>query len=130
MKDPRLEQMARLQRENLRNNPWPLSKEGLYITPCYESIESDALSWGDIVGFILNRRKVFVDWTHPRCEYAEEISNRASLLAGDDPGDDWVLDGTKPRYKKVGRSRKKMVSYLCRSPSDEQLEYNKRKRSI
>lgn len=89
-------------------------------------MEPVAFSGEDEVGFILNRRKVFVDWSHPRFEYAEEISNRASLLAGVDPGDDWVLDGITPQYKKVGRSRKKIVSYLCRSPSDEQLEYDER----
>jgi hypothetical protein len=93
-------------------------------------MESDALSWGDDVGFILNRRKIFVDWAHPRCEYAEEIRNRASLLAGEDPCDDWVLDGITPQYKKVGHSRKKIVSYLCRSPSDEQLEYDETERTI
>lgn len=122
--------MTRLQRRNLRNDPWPLSKEGLYIPHGYEPVEPDALSWGDDVGFILNRRKVFVDWAHPRCEYAEEIRNRSSLLAGEDPCDDWVLDGITPQHKKAGRSRKKIVSYLCRSPSDEQLEYDERKRTF
>lgn len=128
MKDPRFELMARLQRQHHRNNPWPLSEGGLYIPHSYKSMQQDALSWGDDVGFILNRRKVFVDWAHPRCEYAEEIRDRASLLAGEDPCDDWVLDGITPQYKKVGFSRKKIASYLCRSPSAEQLEYDERRR--
>lgn len=130
MKDPRLERMALLQRQHHRNNPWPLSQDSLYIPHCYKSMRPDALSWGDDVGFIVNRRKVFVGWAHPRCEYAEEICNRAILLAGEDPRDGWVLDGITPQYKKVGLSRKKLVNYLCRSPSDEQLEYIERKRSI
>jgi hypothetical protein len=130
MKDPRLERMTRLQRLNHRKNPWPLSKDGLYIPHCYKSMQPDALSWGDDVGFILNQRKVFVDWSHPRCEYAEEIRSRASLLAGEDPCDDWVLNGITPQYKKVGLSRKKIVRYICRSPSNEQLEYDERKQSI
>ncbi len=71
-----------------------------------------------------------MDWSHTRCEYAEEIRSRASLLAGEDPCDDWVLNGITPQYKKVGLSRKKIVRYICRSLSNEQLEYDERKQSI
>ena len=130
MKDPRQEKLTRLQRQHHRNKPWRLSPEGLYVPHCYKEVKPDDLSWYDDVGFILNRRRVFVDWVHPRREYVEEIRRQAALLAGDDPNDDWVLDGNTPQYKKVGCSRKTIVSYLCRSPSDEQLAYYEKKHEI
>ena len=130
MKDPRLEKMARLQRQYHRNNPWPETVNGIYIADCYLSMKPDALSWEGEIGFILNRRRVYVDWVHPRYEYTQEIRRRADLLAGENPNDDWVLTGKTPQYKRVGRSRKKIVSYLCRSPSDEQSAYDTRQQAI
>lgn len=75
------------------------------------------------MGFILNRRRVIVWWRHPRDVYSDAISEQARPLAGEDPGDDWISEGSTPNYRRVGKSRKKIVSYTCRTPSGEQEQY-------
>lgn len=118
MKNPRMEKLARLQRQYHRKHPWQLSSAGLWAKTCYAEKKPDDLSWWDDVGFILNRRRVIVWWQHPRCIYHDEISERSFELAKPYETQDVLRSFAKstPNYQRVGKSRKKIVSYT-RSPS-------------
>ena len=130
MKDPRQERLWRQQRQYHRNHPWRLVSGGLFVPHSYEDIRPDALSWWADVGFVLNRRRVLVWWRHPRDLYRHVVEERARELAGPDPGDDWVVEGAIPNYRQVGRSRKKIVSYTCRPPSEAQSQYYESLRTL
>ncbi|CAM5783426.1 hypothetical protein CCAE64S_01154 [Castellaniella caeni] len=56
-------------------------------------------------------------------QYQDEIEDRARETAGDSPDDNWLLEGGTKNYKKVGRSRKRLVSTTSRAPSAEQRAY-------
>ena len=123
MKSQKFEKLGRAQKQYHRNHPWQLASGGLYIPHDYTEKTNADLSWWDDVGFILNRRRVIVWWQHPRHLYSEEIGRRARTLAGDDPSDDWLFEGGTKNYKRAGRSRKKLVSYTSRKPSEAQQRY-------
>jgi hypothetical protein len=130
MKNSRFEQLGRMQRQYHRHHQWKLSRGGLFIPHSYAETKPDNLSlWGD-VGFILNGRRVIVWWQHPRHVYFNAIEDLSRQEAGEDPGDDWLIEGSTPKYRKVGRSRKKIISYTSRPPSDEQRLYYERLRAI
>jgi hypothetical protein len=120
MKIPRLEAMRRSQREYHRSHPWRLSAGGFYVPHSYEDRSPDKLTHWDDVGFILNGRRVIVWWEHPRYVYGEALWDRVWKEVGDGPRDNWLTEGGTKNYKRVGRSRKKLVSRTLRSPSPEQ----------
>jgi len=123
VKNAKFEKFGRMQREYHRHHPWRLSQGGMFITSSYAETKPDSLSWWDDVGFILNGRRVIVWWQHPRLIYSDAIGDQAREEAGENPGDDWLLDGSTTNYRRVGKSRKKTVSYTCRQPSKEQQQY-------
>ena len=123
MKNTKFELMGRMQRQYHRHHPWRLSQSGLYIPHSYAETKPDSLSWWDDVGFILNGRRVIVWWRHPRHLYSDAIEEQSWKEAGDSPNDDWLFEGCTTNYKRVGKSRKKIVSYTSRPPSDEQQRY-------
>lgn len=130
MKSHKQELFGRMQRQHHRNNPWRLSKGGLYIPHSYAETKPDSLSWWDDVGFILNGRRVIVWWQHPRYIYSTAIESQSWDQAGPDPQDDWLFDGATINYKQVGKSRKKIVSYTSRQPSAEQDAYYEHLRTV
>ncbi len=117
MKIPHLEAMRRSQREYHRSHPWRLSEGGLYIPHSYADMTPESLSSWDDVGFILNRRRVIVWWQHPRNVYSEALWDAVYKAVGDGPIDNWLTEGGTKNYKRVGRSRKKLVSTTLREPS-------------
>jgi hypothetical protein len=123
VKIARFERMARTQRDYHRMHPWQLSKDGLFIPYSYSDAAPDGLSWWNEVGFILNGRRVMVWWQHPRYVYWNEAKKQARTLAGEDPGDDWLIDGAIRDYRHVGRSRKEVVGHATREPSEAQQQY-------
>ena len=122
--------LTRMQQQYHRNHPWGLSPGGLYIPHRYQETPPDSLSWWDDVGFILNGRRVIVWWQHPRHVYAGAIEDQAWQEAGPGPQDDWLTDGLKKNYRRLGISRKKLVSYTCREPSDEAQRHDQLIRTI
>ena len=130
MKNAKFEKFGRMQREYHRHHPWRLSQGGLFITSSYKETKPDSLSWWDDVGFILSGRRVIVWWQHPRLIYLDAIGDQAREKAGENPGDDWLLDGSTANYRRVGNSRKRIVSYTCRQPSQEQQTYYDNLRDI
>ena len=130
MKNTRFELFGRMQRQYHRNHPWRLSQGGLYIPHSYAETKPDSLSWWDDVGFILNGRRVIVWWRHPRHVYSDAIEDQSWQEAGDSPHDDWLFEGCTTNYRKVGKSRKKIVSYTSRQPSEDQQRYYDKLRDI
>ena len=118
-----LDRLAKLQRQYHRVNPWRLSHSGLYIPHSYANMTPESLSYWDDVGFILNGRRIIVWWQHPRHVYADALKEKAWQEVGDGPRDNWVFDGRIKNYKRVGRSRKKLVSYTLREPSAERRQH-------
>lgn len=126
-------QEAKLLRMRLyhRNKRWRLSAGGLMIPHVYPKPRK--LSWWDDVGFILNGRRVMVWWVHPRMKYADAIEDAAYAEAGDWPqsSDDMFSESKKTRnYKRLGQSRKKIVSYTLPPMADDTLAYYKRVNEI
>ena len=123
MKNTRFERFGRLQRQFHRNHPWSLSQGGLEIPYSFAERAPDSLSYDEDVGFILNTRRVIVCWRHPRCVYRSAIAAQSWAEAGEGPDDDWMTEGGTTHYRKVGASRKKIVGYTSRQPSEEQVLY-------
>jgi len=130
MKNRKQELLRQMQRQYHRNHPWCLQRGGLYIPHSYKETPPDALSWWDDVGFILNKRRVIVWWQHPRCIYSDAIDEQSCLEAGDAPQSSWLVDDMQKNYRKVGASRKKIVSYTCKEPSIGQKQYYERLSNI
>jgi len=128
MKNPNQELLCRLMRQYHRHHPWRLDR-GFFIPHLYPKPRK--LSWWDDVGFILNGRRIMVWWVHPRMEYADAINDMAWKEAGDPPARsaDMFVAGEK-QWKKVGRSRKKVASYLCRPTPDSMQGYYTKLRAI
>lgn len=120
MKIPRLDRLAELQRQYHRNHPWRLSQGGLFIPHAYWDIRPDSLSKWDDVGFILNGRRIIIWWQHPRCVYSQALEELAWQEVGRGPRDNWLTEGGTKNFKRVGRSRKKLVSTTLREPSAAQ----------
>lgn len=130
MKNTKRERLARMQRQYHRHHPWRLSQGGLFIPHSYAETPPDSLSWWDDVGFILNGRRVIVWWRHPRQVYATALDEQSWQEAGEGPQDDWLTTGITKNYRRVGKSRKKIVSYTSRQPSAEQRLHDDRRRAI
>lgn len=130
MKNRQQELLLRMQRQYHRHHPWRLNCHGLFVPHSYDETLPDSLSWWDDVGFILNGRRVIVWWQHPRHVYANAIDEQSWVEAGPGPQDDWLLEGASTNYKRVGKSRKKIVSFTSRQPSSEQEAHYQQLRSI
>lgn len=130
MKNARHDLFGQMQRQYHRCHSWRLSQGGLYIPHSYAEMKPDSLSSWDDVGFILNGRRVIVWWQHPRLIYADALDAQSWKEAGNGPQDDWLTEGSTKNYRKVGASRKKIVSYTSRQPSAEQKQYYDRLRDI
>jgi hypothetical protein len=130
MKNTKRERLARMQRQYHRSHPWRLSQGGLFIPHSYAETPPNSLSWWDDVGFILNGRRVIVWWRHPRQVYADALDEQSWQEAGEGPQDDWLTTGITKNYRRVGTSRKKIVSYTSRQPSAEQRLHDDRLRAI
>lgn len=123
MKIARLERLRQLQREYHRAHQWRRSHGGLFIPHSYTNVKSDSLSYWDDVCLILNGRRIIVWWRHPRYVYSEAIQEKAWEEAGPSPRNNWLTEGGTKNYKRVGRSRKKLVNTTLRKPSPEQQQY-------
>lgn len=130
MKNQKQELFGRMQRQYHRHHQWRLGQDGLFVPHSYKEKSPDSLSWWDDVGFILNGRRVIVWWQHPRYIYDCAIDDQSWVEAGPGPQDDWLFDGATTNHKRVGKSRKKIVSYTSRQPSAEQDAHYERLRSI
>ncbi|MDO9204135.1 hypothetical protein [Methylotenera sp.] len=129
MKNPHKERLYLRMRQYHRHHQWPVGGSGLFIPHAYPKLLN--LSWWDDVGFILNGRRIMVWWMHPRMKYTDAINDLAWQEAGDPPlhGAD-LFERSEKQWKKVGRSRKKVISYVTRQTPDAQWAYYDKLNSI
>lgn len=109
MKNPAQERFHFSMRQYHRNHPWRL-EGGLYVPHAYpEPLE--ALTWWDDLGFVLNGRRVMIWWIHPRMKYVNRMQALAWQEVGVSPlsGGD-IFGPSEMIWKKVGRSRKKVIA--------------------
>jgi len=122
MKNPVMEKRYRQMKAYHLQRPWRLT-EGVFIPHSYT--ESKPISWWDDVGFILNKRRILVIWQHPRMVYDDQIEEmaRQQLPYPTEFTHDDIFAGSQKQYKKIGKSRKKVVSFRMGSLSQEQNNY-------
>jgi hypothetical protein len=134
MKNLYLERLGRRMRDYHRHHPWRLNG-GIFVPHAYPEDRATELSWWADVGFILNRRRVIVHWIHPRMAYHEAIEQQAMAEVREprDPDDDFDFDKGEKHWRKLGRSRKKLVATRVNF-SDERTAYfdavNKREQEL
>lgn len=105
------------------HDQWELTN-GLYLPHSYDPPRD--LSWWDDIGFILNGRRIMVWWIHPRMSYADAIEERAWETAVIAPAEFSTLLGhesSQKIWKKVGKSRKKIVGYQTLPQSEARREH-------
>ena len=132
MKNKKYEQLRKDQKLYHRRKQWRLRFGNYYIPHAYSEHTEDRLTYWDDVGFILNGRRVIVWIQHPRMVMSDEISDRARIAAGPAPDLDldWLFDKSTANYKKVGASRKKVVTYTMPKFSAESKSHFHAEREI
>ena len=95
---------------------------GNHIPHCYSEEEKTSFGWWDDLSFKLGSQIVAVWWIHPRQHYHnlcyEQLDIELSYPKEEDSIDDW-LKPVKTNYKKLGKSRKKVISYQMATPSEK-----------
>jgi hypothetical protein len=123
MKNHSIEALKRRAKLYHRNESGDQFTDGVLARHLYYDMTPETLSFWDDAVFIVNDYRVALWWTHPRHRYhnlvEEEAMRRVAHLH---PEEDPFSDMT-PNYKKLGRSRKKIVSWLQRPTSDECRRY-------
>lgn len=127
MKNLRLERLRRQMRDHHRSQSWRLTG-GLFVPHAYP--EQKRLSWWDDVGFVLNRRRVMVWWVHPRMKYVDAIEEQAMRDAGPVPDEPVFDEPIEKRWKRIGRSREKLVACRTHAFSDSLSAYFDRVNAI
>lgn len=122
MKNRHIESLRRKAGEYHRNRQWRL-ESGLFIPHAYPEKRRDDLSWWDDVGFILSGRRVIVHWKHPRCAYGDAIEEAAASAIPVPAASDGWREGGEKTYRKLGRSRKKVIGTTGSSPTPAWSEY-------
>ena len=117
MKHPHYERLRRAARLYHRNRRGDHFEQGMLVRHDYSGIDPNSLSWWDDVTFILGKVRVAVCWRHPRCAYQDLVQDAAHKAVEHlYPSDDgWPFGNGEKQYKKVGRSRKKVSSYVMSS---------------
>jgi len=122
MKNPVMEKRYRQMKAYHLQRPWRLT-DGVFIPHSYT--ESKPISWWDDVGFILNKRRILIVWQHPRMVYDDQIEEmaRQQLPYPKEFTHDDIFAGSQKQYKKVGKSRKKVVSFRMGSFFEKDNNY-------
>lgn len=85
----------------------------MYIPHVYDYSKKD-FSWWDDISFRFGSQRISVAWIHPRMAYRDKVEDVTYEMANAEfpyrEKGDW-LDETTPNYKKVGKSRKKVISH-------------------
>lgn len=106
-----------------RNKRGDVFINGIIAHHLYDDMTPDAPTFWDDAVFIVNDYRVAMRWTHPRDRYLNlvktEVMRRVAHLH---PKSDPFADMT-PNYKKLGRSRRKIVSWTQRPFSEEYRRY-------
>jgi hypothetical protein len=87
--------------------------DGMIVHHRYDEMAPDTLTFWDDSVFIVNDYRVALGWTHPRLQYKELIEEEARKRIENQYPDVDLFANSVPKYKRVGRSRKKIVSSTC-----------------
>lgn len=121
MKNKRIESLYR-NIENQKLRPWRIDPTGFCeIYHCYDGTKK--MSWWDDTAFLVNGKRVVVTWIHPRLHYSDTCENIVYDNFKDPSPDDGWLDKSTPVFKKVGKSRKKVVAWQTGGISNKSREY-------
>lgn len=116
MKNRQFEIRLRLARQYHRNKRGDPFERGILVRHDYRDADACGLSWWDDVTFVLGKVRINVAWQHPRHVYQGMIGDAAMKatehLRDKIEGD--MFANAEKSYKKVGRSRKKVRSYITR----------------
>jgi len=131
VKNQKFEHFYQNQKIHHTRHPWKLSN-GLHVPHVYPETGRDCLTQWDDVGFILNKRRVMVWFLHPRRVYMDQIESMAHEIAGEPPlrSNKGFMECPNKNFKKLGASRKKVVSYTCNPFSDEWSQHFEKVRAI
>ena len=122
MKNRQYELCRRRVRQYHRNARGDTFEQGILCRHDYHDVDPNGLSWWDDVMFILGGVRINVAWRHPRQVYQDMIEDAAmkatehlhETIEGE------MFDGAEKTYKKLGRSRKKVVTYTAiRRPGEQ-----------
>ncbi|MDO8714467.1 MAG: hypothetical protein Q7K13_08325 [Polynucleobacter sp.] len=94
--------------------------DGIISYHLYDQMKPDTLTFWDDAVFIVNDYRVSLSWTHPRLQYKELIEEEARNRTENQRPDVDLFANAIPNYKRVGRSRKKIVSSTC--VSDDRMK--------
>lgn len=124
MKNSTMEKRYQQMKAYHRHRPWRL-REGLFIPHSYVEFDSNHLTWWDDVGFIMNKRRILVNWIHPRQAYHDQIKElaRQQFPYPSEISQQDIFAPAENKYKKVGKSRKKILSTRIWSFPDELKHY-------
>lgn len=116
MKNKRIESIYR----HIRTQPlraWRVDPTGFCeIYHCYDVPKKQ--SWWDDTAFRVNKKRVVVTWIHPRLHYSDTCENIVyENFTVPDSDCNWLSE-TTPIYKKVGKSRKKVIAHQRAGMSD------------
>ncbi|MGD9582712.1 MAG: hypothetical protein AB7V26_03435 [Lysobacterales bacterium] len=125
MKNRRFERLRRKARQYHRNHSGGQFEGGILVRHDYGEIAPDGLSWWDDVQFVLGGIRIAVAWRHPRHVYQDLIGEAAQLATSHlyEKIEGGLFSGAEKKYKKLGRSRKKIVSYTTTHRPGESAWY-------
>lgn len=115
MKNKYQERLRQRAKDYHRSQSLGVDATGLYTHHLFEPVRH--LSWWHDIRFILNNQRVTIWWVHPRMRYSDLIDEATWQVAGEFPKGEDPITEDDPQYKRVGRSRKKVSSYLLRPNS-------------
>jgi hypothetical protein len=123
MKNRAIEAMKHRAKLYHRNNLGDQFTNGIIVRHLYYDMTPETLSFWDDAVFIVNDYQVALWWTHPRYRYHDLVEEEAMRrVAHLHPKSD-LFGEAIPNYRKLGRSRKKIVSWTQRPTSDEYRRY-------
>lgn len=121
MRNKYVEFLRQRGKEYHRPHSLGVDASGIYTRHVFEP--DRLLSWWDDFGFILNNRHVMIWWVHPRMRYSDAIDDVTWRAAGEFPHSEEPIAEADPQFRRVGRSRKKVISYLSRPTSPVVREF-------
>ena len=123
MKNRFIESQIAKAKQYHRNRRGDQFDEGVLVRHSYDKKKSTDLSYWDDAAFIINNYRVALWWVHPRMRFADLVQEQAFKVVVSPQNADASFKNSTPNYKKVGRSRKKIVSYTLPPTKPEMHQY-------
>lgn len=114
MKNRQIERMLYQAQQHHRHQRGCRFRDGILFFQQYDHIAPDALTRSADVEFILGGRRISVTWRHPRQVYRDKIDDAvyATVEHLYSEKHSSLNTQSEKQYKKVGKSRKKVLWYV------------------